>query len=169
VLPENEARFASLYERHRGHVAAFCQRRAGADAVEDLIAEVFLTVWRKIDGAPTGEDALRRLYRISYLVITNHWRRSGRTKKLARKLESINISTVTSLSDQVVMRSELRRVLEAVSRLRPRDQEVLRLSLWEQLSHQDTLICCVWRRARPTGRSPNSRIPRGSWSPASAM
>lgn len=137
MQPEREARFASLYEHHHANVAAFCRRRAEADVVEDLIADVFLTVWRKIDQAPTGDEALRWLYRISYLVVTNHWRSSGRKQRLARKLESMSISIGTPVSDQVVMRAELRRVIEAASRLRPTDQEVLRLSLWEHLSHQD--------------------------------
>lgn len=132
-----EARFASLYETYHSHVAAYCRRRAAADQVDDLIAEVFLIAWRKIDDAPQGDEALRWLYRIAYLVLTNHWRRSGRTKRLHQKLESIGVAAATSLQEQVVIRDELREVLAAAGRLRPRDQEILRLSLWEHLSHNE--------------------------------
>lgn len=132
-----EASFASLYETYHSHVAAYCRRRAEADQVDDLTAEVFLTVWRKLDDAPDGDEALRWLYRIAYLVLTNHWRGAGRKKRLREKLESIGVAATTSLQEQVVMRDELREVLEAARRLRPRDQEILRLSLWEHLSHDD--------------------------------
>lgn len=132
-----EARFLSLYETYRSHVAAYCRRRAAADQVDDLIAEVFLAVWKKIDDAPEGEEALRWMYRIAYLVLTNHWRGSGRKKRLHDKLESIGVEAAGSLQEQVVMRDELRGVLEAAQRLRPRDQEILRLSLWEHLSHNE--------------------------------
>ena len=133
----NEARFASLYEKHHSEVAAYCRRRAAADDVEDLTADVFLTIWRKIDDAPDGANALRWIYRIAYLVLTNHWRGSGRKKKLAAKLEAIGVLPQTALPDQVVMRQELEEVLEAANRLRRRDREILRLSLWEHLSHED--------------------------------
>ncbi len=133
----DEARFASLYELHQHRVTAYVRRRTEIDSVDDLTAEVFLTVWRKIDEAPEGDDAIRWLYRISYLVLTNHWRRSGRNRRLDRKLESIGIEASVSADEQVVMRQELRDVLEAASRLRPGEQEILRLSLWEHLSHED--------------------------------
>lgn len=132
-----EARFLSLYETYRNHVAAYCRRRAALDQVDDLIAEVFLTVWKKIDDAPEGEEALAWIYRIAYLVLTNHWRGSGRKKRLHDKLQSMGIEATGSLQEQVVVRDELRGVVEAAQRLRPGDQEILRLSLWEHLSHDE--------------------------------
>lgn len=133
----DEARFASLYERHHRRVAAYCRRRADADQVDDLTADVFLTVWRKIGEAPDGDDSIRWIYRIAFLVMTNHWRRSGRTRKLAEKLETAGVTPNESMQDQIIMREELRTVLVAASRLRPGEQEILRLSLWEHLSHDD--------------------------------
>lgn len=133
----DEARFASLYERYSTMVAAYCRRRASVDEVEDLTAEVFLTIWRKIDQAPADDAALRWVYRISFLVLTNHWRRKGRTKKLESRLEAVGVIPDTPVHDQIVMRQELVDVMAAVSRLRPKDQEILRLSLWEHLSHDD--------------------------------
>lgn len=118
-------------------MAAYCRRRAEVDHVDDLMADVFLTVWRKIDDVPDSDEVLPWLYRIAYLVLTNHWRRRGRKRKLDSKLRSLGLPVETSMQDQVVMREELREVLQAASRLRPGDQEILRLSLWEHLSHED--------------------------------
>lgn len=133
----SETRFASLYARHHAKVAAYCRRRASADDVDDLTADVFLTVWRKIDQVPDGDDVLPWIYRVAYLVITNHWRGTRRKKRLESRLEAIGVIPRTSLHDQVVLRQELRDVMEAAGRLRPQEQEILRLSLWEHLSHDD--------------------------------
>lgn len=131
------AAFAKLYEDYYRHVAGYCLRRSNADAVDDLVAEVFLTVWRKITDAPEGQDALKWIYRIAYLVLTNHWRGTNRRKKLDEKLESIGIQPSPLVSDQVVVREEVRELLRAAQRLRERDVEVLRLSLWEHLSTEE--------------------------------
>lgn len=137
VTGSSETRFVSLYERHHAKVAAYCRRRSSADEVDDLTADVFLTVWRKIDQVPDGSDVLPWIYRVAYLVLTNHWRGTRRKRRLDSKLEAIGVVPRASLHDQVVLRQELRDVVEAASRLRPQDQEILRLSLWEHLSHDD--------------------------------
>lgn len=129
-----EERFASIYRAHHRQVLAYCRRRANIDDVDDLAAEVFLTVWRKIDQAPTDDGTLPWLYRVAYLVFSNHWRSAGRRKKLEQKMQSIGMTSPEPISDQIVVRHELNEVLEAAKRLRPKDQEILKLSMWENLS-----------------------------------
>ncbi len=128
------ATFAYLYQSFYRHVYAYCGRRVGADSVDDLVADVFLTVWRRIADAPSGEGALGWLYRISYLVASNHWRGTSRRRRLDEKLESIGIQPEPLVQDQVVVREQVREVIAAAQRLRERDVEILRLSLWEHLS-----------------------------------
>jgi RNA polymerase sigma-70 factor (ECF subfamily) len=82
-------------------VHAYCRRRSNVDSADDLVADVFLTVWRKIRDAPDGEDALPWLYRIAYLKVTNHWREANRRKKLDEQLESIGIEPASLIQDQV--------------------------------------------------------------------
>jgi len=128
------ATFAYLYRAFYKNVYAFCGRRVDADSVDDLVADVFLTVWRRIADAPSGDGALGWLYRISHLVTSNHWRGSNRRKKLDERLESIGIQPVPLLQDQVLVREQVREVVAAAQHLRERDVEILRLSLWEHLS-----------------------------------
>lgn len=126
--------FVYLYQTFHRHVYAYCGRRVGADSVDDLVADVFLTAWRRIADAPTGDDALAWLYRISYLTTSNHWRGRSRRKSLDEKLESIGIQPAPLVQDQVVVREQVREVIVAAQHLRERDMEILRLSLWEHLS-----------------------------------
>ncbi len=77
------------------------------------------------------------MYRIAYLVTGNHWRGKHRRESLDEKLESIGIQPVPLVQDQVVVREEVREVIAAAERLRERDVEILRLSLWEHLSLGD--------------------------------
>ncbi len=131
-----EARFAAIYEEFHPEVAAYVRRRSSADDVEDLVASVFLTVWRKIEEAPL-DYALPWLYRISYLTLRNHWRKRDRSRSGVAKLESLGVSSDPTVADQVVIREELRDVLAAAERLRKADQELLRLSSWERLDHNE--------------------------------
>ena len=131
------ALFRHLYESYYGHVFAYCHRRANADSVDDLVADVFLTVWRRLADAPTGEAELGWLYRIAYHHAGNLWRGASRQKKLGERLESIGIQAVPLVPDQVVVREQVREVLVAAQNLRARDVEILRLSLWEHLSSED--------------------------------
>ena len=128
------ATFAHLYQTFYRNVYAFCGRRVDADSVDDLVADVFLTVWRRIADAPSGDGVLGWLYRISYLVASNHWRGTSRRKRLDEKLESIGIQPAPLVQDQVVVREQVLEVIAAAQRLRERDVEILRLSLWEHLS-----------------------------------
>jgi RNA polymerase sigma-70 factor (ECF subfamily) len=128
------ATFADLYQTFYRHVYAYCRRRVEPDSVDDLVADVFLTAWRRIDDAPNGDGALGWLYRISYLVTSNHWRGTSRRKRLIRKLESIGIQPIPLVQDQIVVREQVREVIAAAQRLRSKDLEILRLSIWEQLS-----------------------------------
>lgn len=137
MTSSNEARFATLYQRYHRKVAVYCHRRADPDQVDDLVADVFLTAWRKIDEVPEGEETLPWLYQVAYLVLTNHWRGVGRKKRLQERMEALGMPTRPLLHDQVVMREELREVLAAAQHLKPKDREILRLSLWEHLSHEE--------------------------------
>ena len=43
-----EARFTQLYARFYSPIRAYCNRRVLPDAVDDAVAEAFLTMWRRI-------------------------------------------------------------------------------------------------------------------------
>lgn len=138
-MTKGDARFVSLYERHYPSIRAYCRRRTRPDRVDDAVAETFLTAWRKIDDVPAGDEALPWLYAVAYRVLGHQWRGLSRQSKLTDRLAQVGHDTPSSPPpDQyVVARQESRQVLEALARLKPADQELLRLTTWEELAHRD--------------------------------
>jgi len=130
----SETQFEDLYSRYRSDVWLYCRRRLGADRADDAMGDVFLTAWRRIEEAPESADALRWLYRIAYLTVSNHWRTLGRRHRLKTRVESIGVTPPNPIADQVVVREEVRAVVDLLSRLSASDAEILKLAAWEHLS-----------------------------------
>lgn len=137
LMTDSEARFVAAYEAYYPEVYAYCRRRMTSQAAEDATAETFLTAWRRIDELPIGREALLWLYRVAYRTIGHHWRSGSRRKRLETKMASLRPRSGTIPEDLIVQSDQARRVLDAAARLKPTDYEVLRLSVWEQLPHED--------------------------------
>lgn len=129
----DEARFDAVFRRYHGDIRRFLDRRCvDSSPVDDLLAETFLVAWRKRNQMP--REPLPWLYAVARRVLANH-RRSERTRGgIRRRLEAdpTNYPTLTPQDD-----STSDAVAAAFADLSPRDQEVLRLHVWEDLSAQD--------------------------------
>lgn len=136
-MTTSDARFVELYERHYLKVYRYCRRRTTADRVDDAVADTFLTAWRSLDDVPHGEGGLPWLYAVAYRVLGHQWRTTSRRKRLESKLSALGVTHATAPEEVLVQDQESRAVLEALSRLRPTDQEVLRLRVWEELGHKE--------------------------------
>lgn len=132
-----EARFGQLYDRHYAAIRDFCRRRVERDAVDDVVAETFLTAWRRIGEVPTGDLGKLWLYGVAYRMIGNQWRGAARRRRLHDRLRVVDGGAAAVVDDTVVIADQRRLVLEAAARLNERDAEVLRLAAWEQLSTSD--------------------------------
>jgi RNA polymerase sigma-70 factor (ECF subfamily) len=129
----SEARFNQLYTRFYGPIRAYCNRRVCADAVDDVTAETFLTMWRRIETVPDGDAALPWLYGVAYRVIAHQWRSMTRRSGLRSRLQAAESRSVAAADADGRDTVESRRVLTALARLSETDAEVLRLDAWEQL------------------------------------
>ncbi len=136
-MTSRDARFAEIYESHHRQIYAYCRRRLDADEVEDAVADVFVTAWRKIDDVPSDSQTLPWLYGVAYRVLLHQWRSSARRRRLSRRLSSLGVERPAIPEDYIVLNQDSQRVIEATSRLKPIDQEILRLSLWEELRHAE--------------------------------
>lgn len=134
-MSANDRRFAAIYRAYYRQVYAYCRRRVSVEETDDLVADVFLAAWRRIEDTPEEDNVLPWLYRVAYLTASNHWRGLRRRGELREKLDSIRSIPVESVSDQVVARQEVRDALAILDDLPPNDKEIIKLSVWEQLSH----------------------------------
>jgi RNA polymerase sigma factor (sigma-70 family) len=136
----DEARFVEIYRRFGKQVQAYCARRTTGSQVADAVAETFLVAWRRLDQVPEGNATLPWLYAVAYRVLSHQWRHKARHGRLIERLHGL--ADVESLSPEVLLvrSEEYRVVLDASARLRPIDQEILRLTLWEELSHDNVAV-----------------------------
>ncbi len=131
-----EARFQSIYTKHRRQVLAYFLRRTDATAAADGTAETFLVAWRRIEDVPAGEQTLPWLYGVARRVLANQRRGQKRAGALNRKLGRENPPAADTPEAVVVRRAEDEVLMAAVRKLRPIDQEVLLLAYWEELPHE---------------------------------
>lgn len=135
--PEEIRRFQAVYEAHYGAVLAYLRRRTaeGADA-QDAVADTFTIAWRRLEELPEGDAALPWLYAVARRVLSNQRRGNQRRTDLSARVRSQRPASV-DVESEVVAGDQRRTVLAALSRLRPADQEILRLAVWEELTHRD--------------------------------
>ncbi|NNC92694.1 MAG: RNA polymerase sigma factor [Acidimicrobiia bacterium] len=135
LVRSGEADFRSLYDRHYDAIHSYFLRRSGTSSAQDLTAEVFLVAWRRIADVPRGEDTLLWLYGVAANVAAHQRRSIARGARLDTRLRSVPANGAAEPEPQVVRRAEYDQVLVATARLRPADQEILRLAAWEELPH----------------------------------
>ena len=129
--------YRRLYENYYRNVLAYFVRRVGRDDAPDLAAEVFAVAWRRFDAIPEGDGSLPWLYGVAYRTVSHHWRGDGRRRRLKTKLSRMPAISVAEPEVQFVQHQDYALVLRALTGLRPLDQEVLRMAVWEEMSHSE--------------------------------
>jgi RNA polymerase sigma-70 factor (ECF subfamily) len=129
--PDDAQRFTALYRQHHGRVCDFAQRRVGRDLAQEVVAETFLVAWRRIDDMP--DAAIPWLFRIALYEIANLRRRHASAERLHDALRARRIGPAAG-EDAGDVTDLARSVAAAFAALPERDQEILRLAAWEQLS-----------------------------------
>jgi RNA polymerase sigma-70 factor (ECF subfamily) len=140
ILSDEEARFADLYRRYGKQLHAYCARRTPSSQAADAVAETFMVAWRRMDQVPSGEGTLPWLYAVAYRVLSHQWRHKARSRRLLERLSRMPEVEAPPPDVLVVRNEEYRTVIKASSRLKSIDQEVLRLTLWEELSYADVSV-----------------------------
>jgi RNA polymerase sigma factor (sigma-70 family) len=112
--------FEEIYEAYRGAIESYVRRRAPADLVEDVVADVFVVCLRRIDDVPSLP--LPWLYAVARKTLANERRRRARTAPA---------ETAVTRDPEPVGDSAL---AAAFAELGEHDQEILRLIAWEGLT-----------------------------------
>src|SRR3954454_6667522 len=137
----SEARrlFEVVFEGHFDAVLRFASARAEPEAAKDATAETFLAAWRSFDELPTQPRGW--LLAVCRRKLADQYRAAGRRGSLAELLAADLKTTEPDHGEVVVERD---RVRAAFARLRPADQELLRLLAWDGITHRnaaEALVC----------------------------
>ncbi len=141
--------FRLLYQANYVGILGYALRRAesGEDAA-DVVAETFLTAWRRLDDVPPGTSARLWLYGVARRVLANQHRGERRRSRLAERLRE-DINQVESSTPLEVMM-----VKQALGQLREEDRDIIGLAAWEGLSHEEVgkVLGCKIRLHRARSR-----------------
>lgn len=134
-LGSQEQRFRDLYAASADDLIRFLQRRVATAHVEDVAAEAYLTVWRRIDELPHDlSDARAWVFGIARRCALNALRSSGRQDALAVRIADQPSLTIVTDTHAIETRLDL---AAAWRQLDPGDQEVLALTAFEDLTSSE--------------------------------
>lgn len=130
-------RFEALFRAHYARVRRYVARRTSGGAVDDVVAETFLTAWRRLDAAPK-DDALPWLFGVARRTMATQERSTRRRRALATKIEATESDLHT---EQPEPGSELGiAVVQALDRLTANDRQAITLIAWEELTPAQAAI-----------------------------
>ena len=131
--PDRERTFRSTYEAVYPDLIRFVQRRAHPDHAEDVVADAFLVVWRRLDELPVlPEDARAWIYGIARNILLNTSRGEQRRFTLSVRLaDAAALTYQDGDADPIVNRLDLGRAWRLLSEVH---QEALSLAVFEDLN-----------------------------------
>ncbi len=128
---DHESQFRRVYEENLktiyGYVGARVQNRSD---VPDLVAEVFATAWRRIGQMPVGQESRAWLVGVARRTLWHHYRAELRRGRLRDRIAAEPAASPGENPAAV-------RLEWAFSRLASKDQEVLRMVTWDELSNEE--------------------------------
>ncbi len=129
---ERRDRFEAVVAEVHDPMQRYLRRRAPADETGDVMADVLLTLWRRLDDIPEGA-ALPWSYGVARRTLANHRRASNRHLRLVERLEAER----PPQQDDETASFHDPDLAGALAGLPTADQEVLRLWAWEQLEPRE--------------------------------
>ena len=119
-----------MYAAYHGPVLGYVLRRTeNPDDAADVIADTFLTAWRRLEDLPPEPAARLWLYGVARRVLANHHRGQRRRSALAGRLRA----DLTHSYQPPEYTGERAEIAQAFGRLPAAEREVLALSAWEGL------------------------------------
>ena len=127
-----DSAFRELFEAAYDDLLLFVERRAHLAVAEDVVAETFLTAWRRLDEVPKPLGEARAwLFTVARNVLHNRQRSDQRQQSLALRVLREPDAPSSAEADLAATRIDL---VKAWQRLSSADQEVLTLTAIEDLT-----------------------------------
>jgi RNA polymerase sigma-70 factor (ECF subfamily) len=130
---EKRIRFEAIAGEVFEPLQRYLRRRVNHTDAQDVLSDVLMTVWRRIDDVPT-EQALPWSYGVARKALANHNRARSRRLRLVARLELERQPSFETGPGEGGPDHELD---VALSTLSGGDREVLRLWAWEQLEPRE--------------------------------
>lgn len=133
-----ERRFLALYEANVVALLGYAARRVDRrEDAADVVADVFMTAWRRIEEVPPDNQTRPWLFGVARKALSNHRRSARRRQRLHGRIRNQVqelISTPWSGHDDVHV------VRRALKQLSADDRELLLLTNWEGLSPSEIAV-----------------------------
>lgn len=133
-VPERVTRFEHLVELVGEPLRRYALRRLDPTAADDALAEALLVLWRRLDDVPAGAE-LPWSYGVLRNCVANENRSARRRAGLLVRLAGQPAMPAAEPADTGDPALDA-----ALARLRPAEQELLRLWAWEDLSPSDIAV-----------------------------
>lgn len=136
----DRVRFEQLYTETRVAILGYLLRRCGdpADAA-DLLAETYLTAWRRIDDIPEDGQARPWLYGVARRTLANYHRHQRVEDRLAETLRAQLLSKVDRTRSQHDSRfSDV--ISDSLDQLSTADREIIELAAYDQLTPAEIAV-----------------------------
>jgi RNA polymerase sigma-70 factor (ECF subfamily) len=141
VAADDHDAFTELFERHAQAVWNYAYRlTASWSAADDLLAQVFLAVWRRRSSVQLVRDsALPWLYTVAGNECRNEHRRRGRFLRIAPKLLRVDPTPdhAEVIAQDSATQQRLSRVIAAIARLPRGEREAVEVCLLGNTSTSD--------------------------------
>ena len=124
---DRSARFERLFQAEYQAIADYLSRRTEPDLLEDLIDEVFLVAWRRLEQVP--KEPRPWLLTVARNVLGTHIRGARRSRALGVRL-AINHVDLMAPPPSATQSP----VVTALATLKAKDREALMLVNWDGLS-----------------------------------
>lgn len=136
---QRRARFEALAADVLEPVRRYLTRRAGAALADDVLSDVLLVLWRRLDDVPAPPEALPWTYGVARGCLANAERSARRQRLLAARVAVVDpprdVTAVwTGDDDARPDPGPVRAALASLAASRPASAEVLRLWAWEELA-----------------------------------
>lgn len=127
---ERRRQLEALFMAHAAVVRAYAARRVSPGEVDDVVSDVFVVAWRRLDDVP--DDAIPWLLACARRIIANRLRAGRRQLALRERLAWERPGSPVISSAPIADAG----LADALARVSAVDREALMLVAWEGLDHQ---------------------------------
>lgn len=131
--------FATIFDRHVESMYAYLARRAGRDAADGLVGEVFRVAFEtRLRYRTDRPSALPWLYGIASNVLRQYRRTEYRQGRVTNKLATLRPLDIEHprTGENLQIRDDLAAVMEVVMELPQGDRQTVLLYAWEELTYE---------------------------------